>query len=244
MFKMSEPEEKVNVVDEYNSDDYDPNGPYEADEVISGKIEIPDEFIPCADKENLTGAYMSTSEVADILGIHRNIVLYYTNIFYEYLSASRNPSNGRYRYTEEAVRQLAFLINDRMNNNRTLKQEYSFIQSKIGAKTLNMASNNVEMLEQMFNSMQYNIIESNKKMFAESSKALLEQIEGVNRLRLEQNNESKDAIERLEKKLDVQEERYRELFEEKNREIERLNNLVKEQEEQLNAKKKKRFFFK
>lgn len=211
------------------------------DVVIDSKIEIPEEFTPCSNKEELgASAYLGTNDVANMLGVHRNIVLNYTNAFYEFLSVSKNPQNNRFKYTEESVKQLAFLINDRRNNSRTLKQEKDYILSKTGGKAMNIATRNVETLEKMFNTLQENIIENNKQMFQQmlaENNLLLSQLNEENSKAialLESSGES--TKQQYEEQLRKQEEEYDKIIIDKNKEIEELR-------KELAEKNKKRFLF-
>lgn len=227
----NEPDEEV---DELNDEWIPEEG---SDVIDTNKLEIPDEFTPCTDKEAIRDeAILNTSVVAQELGVHRNVVINYTRDFYDYLAVYKNPANNRYKYTRESVKQLAFLMNDRLNNRRTIKEELEFIQTKTGGKVYNMAVNNTLVFETMFNAMQKNIIESNKQMIEDSTKAIIQQLSASEQLRIETSEREKELIQRM----DRQEEKLMELIDEKNDEIERLREEIRERDEK--QKKKKKFF--
>lgn len=211
------------------------------DKVFS-KIEIPEEFTAYTDKETISReAHLTTGEIAQMLGVHRNNVINYTNVFFDYLAAVKNPLNNRYKYTIDAVKQLAFLFNDRLNNNRTMRQELEYIQSKVGGKTINVATRNVETLELLFNTMQNNIIESNRQFLAKNMNIILKQLQVNEQLRIESADREKESFEKIEQKITEQKKLFEELISEKNQEIEKLKTELQEKDELL-AKKKKRIF--
>lgn len=212
------------------------------DVTISSQIEIPEKFIPCKDKDSIDYGlyYHTTGDVAVQLGVHRNIVLNYTNTFYDFLEVTKNPMNGRYKYTKNAIKQLAYLINDRLNNHRTLKQELDYIQSTSGAKTMDLAVRGPEAVEKLFNNMQDAIIENMKQLMDNNNQAVMKYLQTSEQLRLEDLESEKKTYKILEERITEQEAIMKEILYDKNKEIALLKNKIQEQEEQL--KKKKRLF--
>lgn len=218
------------------------------------EVEIPEEFTPWKNDENdpdrnslASKATLSSTMVAERLGInHRNVILNYTNAFYDYLAVYRNLINNRFYYTEEAVKQLAFIINDRANNRRTIKQELDFIQSSYGGKAMNMVSNNLDTMEAVLNQMQNNIITAVTQLNEQSERRLLQHIQQTESMRIEQKDKEAAALSHLEKRYEEkyaeQEQEYKKQLYEKAQEIERLEEKIKEQEELLSHKKKGFFF--
>lgn len=237
-----------NVTDEERELDEQLETTVDQNEVLEGevfldKIEIPDEFTPCLDKETISkkDAYLSTGDVKTMLGVnHRNVVLRYTTAFYDFLAVYRDPVNSRYRYTEESVRQLAFIINDVKNTRRTIQQEIDFLTSKAGGKLLNVATDNVSVMEQLFETMQNNIIESNRRMLQESQQQLISHFEDSSKALLESKDES-DSLKKLEQRLEEQQYTLQSIVQQKDREIEELKKQIKDKDEELAAKKKKKF---
>ncbi len=129
------------------------------------KIEIPEMFSMVGEDKQvfaMTG-YISPSEAGRRLGMSRQTLGNYTRQFYEILNVWQDPSNGYYRYSPESLRQIAFLYNDRKNNNRSWKQEKEFILSSIGRKTYNLATDNTNTIEKMFQQMTEAVVEAQKR---------------------------------------------------------------------------------
>ena len=137
--------------------------------------------------------------------------------------------NSRYMYTEEAVKQLAFIMNDVRESGRTMKQELEYLQSKTGGKVMNLAANNTQVMEQLFNSLQRNIIESNKQLLLSSNEQMLED-----------KKEMTDAITSLERRLEEQQFNLKQMLDMKDEQIETLK---KQLEESKLKEKKKGFLF-
>jgi len=189
------------------------------------KIEIPKVFKPCTNKDEIPekDLYLTTAAVTKLLGIsHRNVILRYTSAFYDLLAVRKNPVNAHYYYTEEAVKQLAFIINDVRNSGRSFKLEKEFLESSEGAKVLSVASDNVAVFEKMFNQMQSNIIAANNEQFKELRSLLSETIGP----RLEDK-----SLIQLEERMERQEELLQGVIAQKDEEIRLLR-------EQLERKKK------
>ena len=132
-------------------------------------------------------------------------------------------------YTEEAVKQLAFIMNDVRESGRTMKQELEYLQSKTGGKVMNLAANNTQVMEQLFNSLQRNIIESNKQLLLSSNEQMLED-----------KKEMTDAITSLERRLEEQQFNLKQMLDMKDEQIETLK---KQLEESKLKEKKKGFLF-
>ena len=184
-----------------------------------GDIEIPDTFTPCLDKDNIPvqELILSTRAVVERLGIaHRNVVLRYTNTFYDLLSVKKDPLNDRYLYTEESVKQLAFIMNDVKNSGRSFRQELEYLESYDGRKMMSVASDNVGTLEKMFNQMQENIIKANNAQIQEMRNELREGMH-LNRALLEDK-----TLSQLEERMEKQEELMRTIIEQKDEEIREL----------------------
>jgi len=134
-------------------------------------------------------------------------------------------------YTEEAVKQLAFIMNDVRESGRTMKQELEYLQSKTGGKVMNLAANNTQVMEQLFNSLQRNIIESNKQLLLSSNEQMLED-----------KKEMTDAITNLERRLEEQQFNLKQMLDMKDEQIETLKKQL--EESKLKEKKKGFLFFK
>lgn len=199
------------------------------------EIEIPDYFEAFTkDKDEIPAgeAYLTTSEVVQRLNAsHRNVVIRYTSTFFDILAVKQNKMNSRYMYTEEAVKQLAFIMNDVRESGRTMKQELEYLQSKTGGKVMNLAANNTQVMEQLFNSLQRNIIESNKQLLLSSNKQMLED-----------KKEMTDAITNLERRLEEQQFNLKQMLDMKDEQIETLKKQL--EESKLKEKKKGFLFFK
>ncbi len=224
----SPPEQTAEGEDEENEEKSDP---------CEKKIEIPSEFKPCKNKDDipmqelclLTGAV--TERLSAIGVTHRNTVIRYTSAFYDLLTVKKDLTNDRYLYTEESVRQLAFIINDVKNSGRSFKQELEYLRSHDGAKVMAVASDNVNVFEKMFTQMQNNIIQANTAQIQEMYQALLSHLDENNAALLEDKRTAQ-----IEEKMQHHEEILLSIVEQKDAEIREL----KEQLEQ--AKKKKPFW--
>lgn len=192
------------------------------------EIEIPKTFQPCKNKDEIPekDLYLTTAAVTKMLGIsHRNVIIRYTGAFYDLLAVKKDPINNHYLYTEESVKQLAFIINDVRNSGRSFKLEKEFLESSDGKKVMSVASDNVGTLEKMFTQMQQNIIESNNAQWKEIRTLLSEAAAPT--------IEDKSLIQ-IEERMSKQEEILKTIVEQKDEEI----RLLKEQL----AQKKKPFW--
>lgn len=202
------------------------------------KIEIPSEFKPCKNKDDIPmqDLCLLTGTVTEKLGAigvtHRNTVLRYTGAFYDLLTVKKDLTNDRYLYTEESVKQLAFIINDVKNSGRSFKQELEFLQSRAGAKVMAVASDNVNVLEKMFNQMQNNIIRANSAQIQEMYQELRSHLDENNAALLEDKRTTQ-----IEERMQRHEEILLSIVEQKDEEIRELK-------EQLELAKKKKPFWK
>ena len=209
----------------------DNNYEYDSDvmqDVITGPlIEIPEKFTPCSEdnKDNLHGPFYKTADVVKMIGVDRQTIIRYVRTFEEYLSIRKTPA-GDNMYTEEAARQLLFLINDRRNHNRTLPQELDYIRTSYGAKSYNLSSRTVAVMEEMFNTMQQNILDNIGSRFDE--------LENKNQLQISEIRKQSDAYEDALAGKDAEIERLK-------NELAKKDELIAQKDEQL-SKKKKRFF--
>ena len=120
-------------------------------------------------------------------------------------------------------------MNDVRESGRTRKQELEYLQSKTGGKVMNLAANNTQVMEQLFNSLQRNIIESNKQLLLSSNEQMLED-----------KKEMTDAITSLERRLEEQQFNLKQMLDMKDEQIETLK---KQLEESKLKEKKKGFLF-
>ena len=190
-----------------------------------GNIEIPETFTPCKNKEDISASdlCLSTSAVVERIGIaHRNVVLRYTNAFYDILTVRKDPINNRYLYTEESVKQLAFIMNDVKNSGRSFRQELEFLNSYDGKKVMSVASDNIGALEKMFNQMQDNIVKANALQLQGIKDELRQGLER-NQMLLEDK-----SISELEERMEKQEELLRTIIEQKDEEIRSLKNQLEQ----------------
>ncbi len=228
---------------------------------VVANIEIPDQFTAYTDKEEVAAtAIYSTGRVAKKLGVHRNLVRAFAENFYDVLPVVKDPSNNQYKYTEEAVRQIAFLINDRLDNHRTIQQEADYINSTLGRKTTSLATNTAMAFETMFNAMQATLFENQNKHHEEQMSAIREGLLGNEQLRLEdkssmeamqnefasQMSELRQQMERLEQKQDQafaeKEKQLSEALSSKDKQIMELQAKLEATEKELEESKKKKKF--
>lgn len=228
---------------------------------VVANIEIPDQFTAYTNKEEVAAtAIYSTGRVAKKLGVHRNLVRAFAENFYDVLPVVKDPSNNQYKYTEEAVRQIAFLINDRLDNHRTIQQEADYINSTLGRKTTSLATNTAMAFETMFNAMQTTLFENQNRHHEEQMSAIREGLLGNEKLRLEdkssmeamqnefanQMSELRQQMERLEQKQDQafaeKEKQLSEALSSKDKQIMELQAKLEAKEKELEESKKKKKF--
>lgn len=207
----------------------------DADDLYSGQVTVepPEEFEPCAvNRDDLEGPFYKTQYVADKIGVNRQTIINYSNFFEDVLAIRRKPGGDR-EYTEESIRQIAFLIHDKQSNNRTLQQESEYIKKRYGKRELELAADGVRALENFFDEMKEALLSEQRAMFEEmlsSNKQLL----------LEKRDE---ADVQLLQKLDEQAERYGKVIESQQDEIIALQKQLEEQRALLKEKEEKKGFF-
>lgn len=196
---------------------------------FSPSIEVPKEFeMPSRDESGrYPGPYLQTGEVAAIAGVDRQTILRYARTFEQYLAIETTPAGDR-RYTETAVRQLIFLINDKNRNNRTLANELEYINSKYGAASLEMASMNSNSLMTLLTAFKDQIVEENKHFF--------ENMLQENVKLLEHSSASDQKYEDI---LQRQEEAYTNALDAKDQYIDKLKQQLEDVTSELEQTKKK-----
>lgn len=210
-----------------NEDAADENVSYSGQVII----EPPDEFIPCVgDRDYLEGPFYKTQYVADKVGVNRQTVINYANIFEDVLAIRKKPSGDR-EYTEESIRQIAFLLHDKTSNNRTLQQEAEYIKSRYGKQEFNLAAGGIQALDKFFTEMKESMLSEQRAMF--------EEVLSSNRQLLEKRNET-DAM--LMHRLDEQAERYEKVIESQQDEIIILRKQLEQHELNKEKDEKKGFF--
>lgn len=227
---MDEFVNKENIEDDFEEMDELENEPEDdklEDIQVVSRIEIPNEFVPHGDPNDLAGPFYKTSYVAEQLGVNRQTVIRYARMFKEYLAIRINPVGER-QYTDESIKQLAFLINDRISNGRTLPAELEYIKGKYGSRDLKLASQPMQVFEEMFNVLQDNIIKNNSM--------LMQQMMDESQKRIEESN---SVLEKLEERFERQDEAYSAALSAKDREIERLQTALQEKENELKSRKKR-----
>lgn len=205
----------------------------DANEHYSGQVTVepPEEFVPCRDHDDLEGPFYKTQYVADKVGVNRQTIINYSNFFDDVLAIRRKPTGDR-EYTEESIRQIAFLIQDKKRNNRTLQQEAEYIKNRYGKQEFELAAGGVRALEKFFDEMKESMLSEQRAMF--------EEVLSSNRQLLEKRDET-DAM--LIHRLDEQAERYEKVIENQQEEIINLKKQANELQTLLKEKDEKKGFF-
>lgn len=166
------------------------------DAAFHPNIEIPSDFIQYdKDKsEDLSEMTIPSRLAEQTLGLSKQTLINYTKTFYDILAVWQNPINRYYNYSELGLKQIAFIVNDRRNSGRTMAQEKEFMMSKLGKKVGNLAIDNTNTLESMFNQMAESIIAAQ----TDNMKRILDLQNG---LLLEQKDAQKAEKESLAKQL-------------------------------------------
>lgn len=224
------------------------------DEVEIISVPIPDTLSEVKEPEELKGPFYRTGEVATKFGIDRQTILRYTKVFQEFLSV-KQETNGYFLYTEDAIKQIAFIQHDRQKHNRTFPAELEYLRSQYGSRDRKLAMGGAVALEEvlkaateLFATQTREIIkaEMDKQMLAIESREhsldeMSQKFDEKNREILEKNQE---LLDRLNQKMERQEEAYTTALLGKDKEIERLQQQLQEKEAALNeATSKKRWFF-
>lgn len=220
-------------------------------------IEIPSNF-PKSEKEKSELSKemtIRTGDAAKKLGVNRNKLIHLTRFFYEIIDVVQDPSNSYYQYTESSLKQLAFIINDMINSNRSKQQEKDFLLTELGGKVTNLAINNTKTLETLFSQMTESIIEANRQTIStemgKQSNLLLENKDNVastesklDEIKALLSGQQNEEIAKL--KSDVENERAavlnsEKVILEKDKEIASLREELEQAKAELEKKNKKRF---
>ncbi len=213
----------MSEMENLNDHDVDSENQYS----VQVTIDPPDVFVPCDYVDNLEGPFYKTQYVADKVGVDRQTVINYANLFEDVLAIRRKPSGDR-EYTEESIRQIAFLINDKKTSGRTLTQEADYIKSRYGKQDFSLAAGGVRALEQFFDEMKDALLNEQKSMF--------EELLSSNKLLIEKQNQ---ADEKILVRLDEQAERYEKVIESQQDEIIALKKQLDEKNAMLTEEKEK-----